>query len=192
MLCIAVVWLAIGWISGKAFGAPFGLSSPVTAWVLGFATPLCGVIAAISSVRWIRSWPDLRPMLRADIEAARVVEERYVFTEAKRFQEPEHGGLIYFLRTTGDAVLTLFDHESQDLGLRAIDPLSSSFLPKSELVVVRAPNSDLVIAKSFHGTELDAGVPIELGAGPEEWPESESLCNIPWAELESRLGATND
>jgi hypothetical protein len=126
--------------------------------------------------------------LVADISGAQVAEEHYVLTAAKRFQEPEHGGLIYFLRTAEDKVLTLYDHESQDLGVQGGEPLKSSFRPKTELVMVRAPQTALVIDKAFSGEVLEAGDPIVLVVPPNEWPETESYCDIPWTELEARLG----
>lgn len=47
-----------------------------------------------SSVKWIRGWPDHRPALRRDIEERKVLDEWYTVAEVKRFQAPEHGGLI--------------------------------------------------------------------------------------------------
>lgn len=188
MLGIVVIWLAVAWVSRRTGNAEFGLSSPVAWWVVAIATPLSAIYATVSSVRWAKGWKDQRPQFRADIDGARVDEEHYAFTAAKRFQEPEHGGLIYFLRTTEDRVLTLFDHESQDLGAQEQDPLSSSFRPMSALVMVRAPKTGFVVEKNFAGTPLEAGDPVALDLEPKLWPETECYCNIPWAELESRLG----
>lgn len=189
LLGLVVIWLAFAWLGRKLFEVEFGLHSFAMIWLLGVATPLCAVYAAVSSVRWIKAWPDYRPQLRADIEEARVSEEHYVFTEAVRFQDPEHGGLIYFFHTTEDKVLTLFDHESQDLGTQEGDPLRSSFMPQSRLVMVRAPRTALVISKAFSGETLEVSDPIELAVAPEDWPESESYCNIPWTKLKARLGS---
>ena len=188
LLGLVVIWLAFAWLGRKLFDVEFGLHSSAMIWVLGVATPLCAVYAAVSSVRWIRDWTDYRPLLRADIEGAQVSEEHYVFTEAARFQEPEHGGLIYFLRTVEDKVLALFDYESQESGTQDGDPLKSSFRPKSKLVMIRAPKATFVISKVFSGEALEVGDPIDLAVAPKEWPESESYCSIPWAELEARLG----
>jgi hypothetical protein len=189
LLGLVVIWLAFAWVVRKLFFFDVGLHSAAAVWVLGIGTPICAVYAGISSTRWVRSWKDYRPLLQADIAAGQVTEEHYGFTSAKRFQEPEHGGLIYFLRTTEDKVLTLFDHESQDLGAQGGDPLKSSFVPRSELVMVRAPKTGLVIDKTFAGALLEAGEPVELSVGPKHWPESESCVNIAWSELESRLGS---
>jgi hypothetical protein len=42
--------------------------------------------------------------------------------------------------------------------------------------------------KSFLGQPLDIGSPTELKAPPDDWPEEDEFCDIPWAELENRLG----
>lgn len=188
LLCVVVIWLAAAWVVRKVVNVECGLSSPAGVWMVAVAIPLCGIFAAISSVRWVRGWKDYRPLLRADLEEALVQEEHYVFTEAKRFQEPEHGGLIYFLRTPEDQVFALFDHESQDLGVHEQDPLTSRFRPMSALVMVRALKTGFVVGKSFAGAPLEAGDPVTLDVDPQHWPESECYCDIPWAALESRLG----
>lgn len=187
-LCFVVIWQAIAWVARKVSDVQCGWSSPVGVWAVLVVVPMCGIYAVISSVRWIRSWKDYRPLLQADLDAGQVQEERYVFTAAKRFQEQDHGGLIYFMRTADDKVFTMFDAESQDLGVAEQDPLTSSFRPMSELVMVRAFNADFVIGTTFSGVPLEPGDPIEIYAAPEHWPDSESYCDIPWGELESRLG----
>lgn len=188
LLGVVIVWMVLAWLAAKLFNVEYGLRSPVAIWVLGVAIPVCAGYAIVSSVGWVRAWHDHRPELRTDAEEALVDEEQYVFQEAKRFQEPEHGGLFYFLRTSDDRVFALFDHESQDLGCQEGDPLKSSFRPMSHLVLVRAPQTRIVVGSTFSGFPLESGDPIDLVLAPEEWPESESYCAIPWFELESRLG----
>lgn len=188
LLGLILLWLALAWIGRKFLALEFGLRSDAAVWVFGVGIPACTVYAVISSVGWIRGWQDYRPLLRADIDERKVDEEHYIFTEAKRFQEPEHGGLIYFLRTSEDKVMTLFDHESQDFGVQDADPLKSSFVPGENLVMVRAPRTRFVISQTFSGPSLDAGDPIELTADPKDWPETETYCDIPWTELRARLG----
>jgi hypothetical protein len=188
LLGVVIVWMVVAWLARTLFNVEYGLHSPVSIWVLGVAMPLCAGYAIVSSLGWIRAWRGHRPELRTDVDEARVDEEHYVFKEVKRFQEQEHGGLFYFLRTADDKVFALFDHESQDLGCQGEDPLKSSFKPMSELVLVRAPQTRFVIGSTFSGLPLEAGDPIDLVLDPEEWPESESYCAIPWFELGSRLG----
>ncbi|MFC3682383.1 hypothetical protein [Hydrogenophaga luteola] len=188
-LCFVVIWSVIAWVAGKVADVHWGLSSPVGVWAVIVVIPLCGIYAAIYSVRWVRAWKDYRPLIQADLSAGTVLEERYAFTAAKRFQEPEHGGLIYFLNTVQGKVFTMFDAESQDLGIYEQDPLTSSFRPMSELVLVRSPHTGFVISKTFSGAPLELDPALELEADPKDWPEFEAYCHIAWADLESRLGS---
>jgi hypothetical protein len=188
LLIIVVAWLTVAWLVRRALGIDFGLQSPAAIWILGFATPACAAYAVFSSVRWVMGWKEVRPLLRADLAAAEVVEEHYIFDAAKRFQEPEHGGLFYFLRTPQGQVLTLYDPESQDLAMRDEAPFASSLKPSSRLVMVRAPETGWVISKAFTGEPLEVGDPVELDAAPERWPENEQYCSIPWSQLEAVLG----
>jgi len=140
----------------------------------------------VSSARWVKHWRD-REDYRADLQGGQVVEESYEFTAAKRFQEPEHGGLMYFLRTTDDKVFVLFDYESQDFGAQGEDPLKSKFQPCTELLVARTPKTGVVLNQRFSGALLDAGDPYELSIPPQSWPESETYCKFRWDELEKCL-----
>lgn len=189
-LLFLVAWWAVAWVARKTFHAEIGYRNASALWMAAAGAVACASYAIISTIRWIRSWPDIRPDIRADIAGGNVIEETYVFTEAKRFQEPEHGGLFYYLHTTDDEVLVMFDEESQDFGAQGDDPLKSSFRPSANLTIVRAPKTKLVLSKQFSGSGLDAGVPIELKTPPRSWPESETLTKIPWNDLEKRLGKT--
>jgi hypothetical protein len=188
MLALVLAWLTLAWLARKLFQFDMGSRSPAALWVIGIGVALCALGAFVSSVRWIRGWSDHRPLLQDDLAGGRVIEERFVFTAVKRSQEPEHGGLMYFLRSDDGHVLTLFDHESQDLGAGGKDPLTSKFEPRTELTLVRAPHAGFVVEQCFSGNALDAGPPLDLAVEPHQWPEPETYCNIPWDELEARLG----
>jgi hypothetical protein len=159
---------------------------------MAVATPACAALAVTSSVKWVRTLPDYRSLLKQDLADSLVNEERYVFTEARRFQEQEHGGLMYFLRTNKDGVFTVYDYESQALGIDDQDPLQSAYRPQTQLVVVRAPNSGFVLSSQGSGALLAVGAPVDLVVGPEKWPKPESLCDIPWSQLDLRLALSTE
>ena len=190
MLILVLGWLSVAWPARVIFQKEIGWNSPVAIWVVVLGTPACAVFAVVSSVRWVSGWRDIRPLLAADLDAGRVVEELYQFTAAKRFQEPEHGGLMYFLRTTDDKVLVLYDYDSSNLGAREEDPFGSDFEPRDNLLIVRAPKTGYVISEQFSGVSLDAGDPLKLTIAPQLWPQSEAYCDIPWNELEKRLSTS--
>lgn len=189
MLVLVLAWQGIAWGMRKAFQVEVGWASAGSLWVIAVGAAACAGYAVVSSYRWVKGWPqDYRPALREDVENGGVSEEQYNFTAAKRFQEPEHGGLMYFMRTVDDRVFTLYDRESQDRGVQDEDPLKSSFVPRSQLVIVRAPRTRFILSTVFSGTPLETGAPVLLAVEPEKWPEAEEYCDIAWEELEQRLG----
>lgn len=190
LLGFVVVWLCAAWLARRLAGIDYGLHSAAAPWLLGIATTLCTVYAVGSSVLWLKRWKDYRPSLAADIARAQVIEEHYAFDAVRRFQEPEHGGLIYFLRATDGRVLTLDDDLGRDIGLRGGDSLTSGGTPMSKLVIIRAPETGWVISKTFSGEPLELPAPVELNAAPQQWPETEAYCDIPWSQLENVLGPT--
>ena len=185
----AVVWRIVAWLATRFAHVGFGWNSSSALPILATGTVICGIYAAVSTLRWMRGWRNLRPLILQDLARGLVTEENLEFTAAKRFQEPEHGGLIYFLRTRDDRVFVLFDHLSQDLGVQGKNPFSSRFEPKAHFCLIRAPASRYVLSSSFSGPPLQLVEPLYLGAPPKRWPESEEFCDIRWDDLESQLGA---
>ena len=188
LLIVFVVWLSVAWPARLMGGLDIGLQSPFAPWIFALAVPLCAVYAVVATILAMRRQRDLLPALEADLQSGRVAEESYRFTEARRFQRPDHGGLTYFLRTPDDRVFVLHDSESETLDMRRQDPLTSRFRPCSALSIVRAPRSGVVLGRSFSGEELDAGDPSLMFLPPSLRPESDACWDVPWAELEQRLG----
>jgi hypothetical protein len=181
-------WQCVAWVVRAMLHAEIGWNSPAVVWILVAGSVLCVAGGVSSTMRWMKKWRDMRPALRADLESGEVAEEYYDCTAAKRFQEPEHGGLMYFLLTVDDKVFVLFDYESQGLGAEGKDPLVSEFQPHEQYKLVRAPHSEIVLDQNFSGAALEAGGPIELAVGPSKWPEWENYCEVKWEELEERFG----
>lgn len=182
MLVFAFGLKVVSWVARRT------VQGELAVWIVAAGALLCAVYSVFSTVRWMKKWRDMRPALRADLESGEVAEEHYEFTAAKRFQEPEHGGLLYFLRTVDGKVFVLFDYESQGLGAEGQDPLASEFRPCEKFVLVRAPHSEIVLNQNFSGAALEAGEPIELAVGPSKWPEWERYCELEWEALEERFG----
>lgn len=188
LLAFVIVWALLAWLLHRIPGMDLGWQSPVAIWIAMAGVVVCTIIAVASTLRWVRSWPDHRAALRADLDRLVVSDEVYRFVDVRRFQEPEHGGLIYFLHTDDDQVLVLYDSESASLGAAGDDPLSSSFRPSTELTMVRAPATRFVLDTRFSGSAMTLSAPIELAAPLEEWPEEDEFYSISWGDLEARLG----
>jgi hypothetical protein len=130
----------------------------------------------------------LQARFRDELAGGRVREATYTFTAARRFQEPEHGGIVYFLREADGRVYCLYDEESQDLACGGGDPLASPLRPRTRMTVVRTPSSGHVLARDFSGDPLEAGELDDLVAKPEHWPESDEWCDCAWERLDARFG----
>lgn len=187
MLVFFMAWAGVAWVVRKLFHQEYGWYSQVAPETVVTAVLASAVFAIVSSVRWVRQWQDPRPLIEADLAAGLAMEEHYRFDANKRFQEPEHGGLLYFLRTTEGKVLTLFDGMSQDLGVQGENPFNSSFAPRHELLLVRAPATRYVMNQQFSGELLPQTDALPLNIAPELWPEPDEFCETPWDELENRL-----
>lgn len=187
MILVALGWGLTGWLAGRFFDANIGWKSPFALWIVALSV-VCTLCYAISwTLRSIKSASARRQRLHADLAAGVVWEEQLTFVAAMCFQEPEHDGLIYFLRTADDRVFAKFDYESQDLGAGGEDAFSSSFRPKSQLRLVRLPTSRHPLSATFHGEILPMDRVLELTVPVEQWPEDEEFTDVPWTELERRF-----
>lgn len=184
MLALLILWVVLLWPAGAILHVETGLASSAAPGIFALLVAASAMWAIRSTLRRIRSGEDNRSMLEADLAGGKIVEERCRFVAAKRFQEQEHGGLIYFLRADDDRVLVLYDYESQHLGANGGNPLSSPFRPRAEYVTCRAPHSGYAMTQDFSGAALDVGKPVALLVSPKKWPEPETWCEVPWDGLE--------
>lgn len=180
ILLVLVVYRALSWLNLISF-SDLGVAILIV---------VAGILSAAYMLRWVLSLKDNQAPMVRDLKGGVVAEESLEFDAAKRFQEPEHGGLLYFLRTAGNRVFVLYDYESQDLGAAGKDPLKSPFRARRYLRLARAPVSRVVLGQKLSGPELEIEATHQLGLPPDEWPESEEYCRISWDHLEKRLGAT--
>lgn len=187
LLGAVLIWIFLAWLVHLAVDMDFGIENQNAIWVVSFLASLCGLYAIYSSIKWVRSVPEHRKALQQDVDGNKVAVERYKVTDVKRFQEPPRGGLIYFLRMDGDRVLVLYDQESKELEMDGKDALASSFKPCRKLHLVRTPNTGYILSQEFSGERVPLIDPIDLTVSPNQWPENESWCQIPWHELERRL-----
>lgn len=187
MLVFVLCWAVVGWMGRIAFAVDIGWKAPLAPWLLLIGAAGVTLFSVFSTIRWLKSSPDHRSLVRTDLAESSVLEEQLQFVAAKVFQEPEHGGLMYFFRTPDDRVFVIYDHESQDLGAAGEDPHASAFQPRAQLTLVRAPMSRIPISINFRGPPLSAGAVMELAVDPKQWPAPEEFCDVAWHELEHRF-----
>ena len=189
-LLLVFLLMAVGWV-GRTFFDPnfdtrFGFKSLAFLWVLGSGSVLFFAYGIVLSVKQLKNQLKYARDLRQDLRAGVVREQRIRFVEAKRFQEPEHGGLIYAFRTDDDKVFVVYDEESQNLGVNSENPLDSPFQACAELLLTTSPNANYQFERTFSGNPLDAGEPREMSLNPNLWPESDEFCDVAWDKLDTK------
>ena len=189
ILLLAGLWALLDWAARKFLDLDVGLRSAAAPWMF-----LAGVLILLGLIgpeilKTHRRSKEVLGGLAADLASGAVDVETMTLTDAMRFQEPEHGGFLYFLRTNDGQVYVQFDQESQDLGVNGQDPALSRYLPRRVLTIVRAPRSAHIVACDFTGDPVHVPETNALGAPPSNWPEPDTFCKTPWPELKSTYGA---
>lgn len=182
----SVLWAVVAWLGRVFFDTDFGWHSQWSNAILSIGVLLGGLLVAYEIFRQLRFQFRRGRAIRHDVAKGLVNETRMKIVDAKRFKEPEHDGLLYFLLTSDNKVFAIFDSESQDLGVQGLDPLKSSFRPCEDLVIVNAPESRFVLSSSFYGKGIELAPPLALSVPPAKWPKSNEFCNTPWKELEQQ------
>lgn len=185
VIAFFVIWTVLAIIGGLLFDVEFGWDSEWAGPIVAIGLLLCVGVAAFELAKQSGRTKSLRRSMDADLKAGMVEHLQLHFISAKRFQEPEHGGLIHFLLTDDNRVFVQYDHESQDLGVAGGDPLKSNYQARSEISIARAPSSRLILSQHSSGEPLELTLPIPLTAKPARWPESGEFCDTGWEELES-------
>jgi len=184
---LIVLWQMVAWLVRVALGAEFGWDYSGADFIVGAIVLTTGVTTGMHGVRGLRARAQHAPAAAQDRQTGHVIEESLEIIAAKRFQEQEHGGLIYFFKTNDDRIYVIYDTESQDLGVDGKNPLDSSFRPMSQLTIARTPAAEIVVSTTFSGIELPLPEVGDLLIDPLEWPDPDAFCDIPWDELETRL-----
>lgn len=185
LLGLLLVWLFISWVVNAVFATNIGFKSDFVLPVVGMLMLVSFIFSVKSTLKWMKSWVNLKPKIVEDLKSNQTQEQNLTIIDAKRFEEPEHGGLIYFLKVKGKLdSYVIYDNESQNLGAQGKEPFDSKFRVKRHLKIVTAPISQWIIESRFSGQEITIDETAEIWIHPKNWAEPDSWCNIPWDELE--------
>jgi hypothetical protein len=189
LILLGVLWLILHWVGSRFFDTELGLFSPAAPWILGAGALVIVLVIGPEVLKIFRRSKSVVSALEADLASGTVEDMTLQVVQAIRLQEPEHGGFLYFLRTTDERVYVQFDYESQDLGVQGRDPETSEYLPRDTLNVVRAQKADRVLASAFTGQPVPIVNKGKLTSKPKHWPEPDSFCETPWNSLVSTYSA---
>jgi hypothetical protein len=182
LLLLCLLWAVLYWVCGKFFGLDLGLHSAAAPWMAGVAVLVLLTVVGPEVLQTFRRSSAAIGVLQADLASGTVEDMTIHITDAMRLQEPEHGGLLYFLRTSDERVYVQFDYASQGPG-------KSSYLPRDTLNVVRTRHGAHVLASVFTGDPVQIAHQGRLTAKPAQWPEPDTFCATPWNKLLSTYAA---
>lgn len=183
-----LAWMATSWLLRVLLDVAW--TAAVQPWVLPLAAAGSLLVAAILFLGTLLRLRKHRSKLLEDLDVGLVNAAQYSITAVKCFREPEHGGLLYFLRTGNDDVLVLHDQQSLQSGASRKAPQRRDLAVSQNLELVRAPRSQITLARRFSGAALPVPVALTLTLPPDRWPEDESLCPVPWDRLERYLSGS--
>jgi hypothetical protein len=186
-MIIVLIWLFIAWIVRVIFVVDFGWDSQYSYTILFSILSLSFIHLLVTLIKSETADPKTRKMLLFDIQQKKILVEDYQLIDGKVFEEPEHGGFIYFFKTNDDKVFVTFDSESQDLAMNDEDASKSSFSPKNKLRLEKTPNANVLINEEFSGDELDVPEPLLFTANTKIWPEFDGFIDVSWSKIESKF-----
>lgn len=180
-----LAWTATSWLLRALLDVTW--TAAVQPWVLPVAAAGSLLVAASLCLGTFGRLRRHRGRLREDLDVGLVSAAHYRITAVKCFREPEHGGLLYFLRTGKDDVLVLYEPQGPQSGSSRTAAPRGGLAVGQDLELVRAPRSQITLARRFSGAALPVPAALALTLPPDRWPEDESLCAVPWDHLERYL-----
>lgn len=174
------VYAAMAWVTGfTAYAMLIGTLCLVAGFVLAFATIL-------------RRGPSRaeRALLRRDIESGEVDELVLDIAEAKAFREPEHGGLMYFLKLRDGRVFFDSPGGIADAGWdRQPEVIPEADIPRQSLHLLYGPFSGRLIGSRFSGAAIHPVSVSIMKASPDYWPAPGTFRKTAWSEIEKHFAA---
>ena len=177
-------------ISGFVTGAGHLLDSPAAAGWMNWAVPY-GLVGSLVGGVGFAVHDRVREMqgvarVRQSLTGDQIHATTYDLVAVKRYREPEHGGLVYLLLTDDGQVLSVFDHESQGLGVNDEDPRDSPFRPRARVEMVETLDRSHVIRETWSGAELPVPDPLPLNTS--RWPEHGEIVKVAWGDCDRHFG----
>ena len=185
--------------AGLLTGAVFLGIYAAMAWATGYTAnalliaTLClvaGFVLAFATI--LRRGPSRAEgeLLRRDIESGEVDELVLDIAEAKAFREPEHGGLMYFLRLGDGRVF--FDSRGgiADAGWdRQPEIIPEADIPRQSLHLLYGPFRGRLLGSRFSGPAVHPVSVSIMKASPDYWPAPGTFRKTAWSEIEKHFAA---
>ncbi len=198
LAAFCILWFLASLLLASFSPLDIGISSQYAAFIFPTAIALAAIFAINSTRKWLADSDNLYTLVKADLKRQQVCKESFQVMAVKCFQEPEHGGLMYFLLLQSNStnqspdiqcktnmIRVIYDYQSQQ---EQIDP-STLLKPSDNITIITAPLSLLVLDNIFNGKPLKKIKKCTLTLSPEKWPKADSWIHENWLELENIYSA---
>ena len=181
-----IIWLIVAKIFNLFTNFEFGWNTEHKGFIL------VGIIITsffYSFFKIIINFINLKPSkkiikeIKKDLEKNKIYKTSYEIKNIKVFKEPEHGGYIYYLLTTKNEIIVVYDSESQDLSMEGKNPKNSSYKPRRFFEIFKTKYSKLLIKDYFKGEILNFPEPEIMKEDPKNWPEHGSIIMSNWDDI---------
>ncbi len=186
--------------SGVLTGLIFFGCYAVLSWLMGFAVNavlvgMACLAAGIAVCAWAvfqRGPSRATVALRAQDFASGEVDELILdVAEAKAFREPEHGGLMYFLKLGDSRVF--YDVSGGDLpdaGWESqVDIIPEMDLPRERLHLLYGTASGRLLGTRFSGAPVQPLSVSMMKGSPEYWPSPGTFRKTAWEDVDAHFAA---
>lgn len=184
-----MLWLLLNWLLGLIITFDFGWNSQYRNYIFWSIVGLSYLYLFVEVAKSCGPDSKTREAIKKDLAKNIVKVSEYPISEVKVFEEPEHGGFIYFVRTFDSKVIALFDSESQDLSIDGEDPNNSPYKIRNILKISRTPIANHIVDEEFSG-DIVAIPELKLFTDNTNiWPEHADLIKCKWENINAKYGA---
>ncbi len=181
---VFLAWLSINWVAGLVGTYNFGWHSTYGSYIFWGLAIVSFLYSCIEVSRCKTPKSEFYKDLKKDI-AKKVVEvTEYCIKNVKIFEDPKHGGYIYFLLTYNNEIVVFFDSESQDLAIGGYNPKDSAFKPRKTLKIHRTLFAKYIVSEEFIGDPLEFSESKLFISNTKKWPEHGQILHCNWNRID--------
>lgn len=183
-----ILWFICSLLVNTFTKQDIGINSDYARHIFPATIVLSFIFSLNSTRKWLNNSNKLYHLITADLTTNQILTETYNIIAVKRFKEPQHGGLVYFLKLPEDKVRVIYDYESQNN-----DSDSGALLTiKSQLTIATTLHSNIVVTNQFSGSLFTDINDFELTLPPAQWPMSDTWQHVEWETLETIYSYAKD
>ncbi|MEP6064735.1 MAG: hypothetical protein ABJ246_02775 [Paracoccaceae bacterium] len=154
-----------------------------------------GASSFVAYVIWFEFRSQRNAVLRRQqiLDRNDLIVEVYKVADCKLVREPEHGQCMYFVKSCEGKVIFVFEGQDELQEDWQEHPLAvlESERPRSELKIIRLPETNESVVVEFNGPEIPFHDCFEMTLAPNFWPASGKTLKSPWDDLQRRYRLKN-